>query len=60
MGVPACRSCDLCGTDLADGPDDHGQPEPHSFVMRFDEETGEPFHRCKRCGLRQALETGVN
>ena len=50
MGSPPCRACPSCGTTLAEHPDEHKPPIPHNFEMKFDEDTGEPYWICSRCG----------
>lgn len=40
MGVPRCESCPKCGSDLAQGPSEHRDPEPHRWVPQFDPNTG--------------------
>src|SRR5580700_10927309 len=54
MGVPACSRCPKCGSDLAPGPNVHSEPEPHEFVTKYDQNTGAPYQRCKRCFRTQA------
>lgn len=53
MGVAACASCDKCGSDLAQGPTEHSEPEAHHFVKQYDQNTGEPYEICHRCMTRQ-------
>ena len=31
MGVPACVTCDKCGSTLATGPSSHREPKPHDI-----------------------------
>jgi hypothetical protein len=52
MGVSRCSKCSTCGSDLAQSPDSHRDPEPHSFVAG-DVETDAgpaPLSRCQWCG----------
>lgn len=57
MGVSACSRCGQCGSDFARGPESHEDPEPHDYVTQYDQNTGAPYERCRRCGERKsALE----
>jgi len=49
MGVPLCSSCKHCGSDLAQSPESHGDPEPHEYVTKYDPDTGVPYERCRLC-----------
>jgi hypothetical protein len=49
MGVPACTKCRYCGSDLAQGPTTHGEPAPHKYVTKYDENTGKPYEICRSC-----------
>lgn len=40
MGVRRCQLCPKCGSDLAQGPDGHREPEPHQWRPQFDPHTG--------------------
>lgn len=40
MGVRRCQSCAKCGSDLAQHPDSHRDPEPHQWAPDFDPSTG--------------------
>src|SRR5580704_17943202 len=49
MGVPSCVTCKKCGSDLAQSPDGHSDPEPHSYKTKYNENTGEPYEICSYC-----------
>lgn len=53
MGFPACTTCEKCGSTLATGPDSHPEPIPHDWQTMYDENTGKPYRRCKRCMKRE-------
>ncbi len=53
MGVPRCTRCKKCGSDLAQGPDGHREPEPHRYVTKYNQNTGAPFEICDRCFERR-------
>ncbi len=53
MGVPRCRSCSKCGSDLAQGPNGHRDPAPHEYVTRYDEHTGKPYEVCLGCDRKR-------
>lgn len=60
MGVPGCTSCSKCGSDLAQGPEGHGEVEPHTFVTKYDQNTGAPYEVCRQCMRRKSdLESGA-
>lgn len=44
-----CDGCPTCNTTLAPHPDYHKEPDPHEFVTRYDEQTGEPYKVCINC-----------
>lgn len=50
VGPKRCRGCSYCGTTLTQYPDDHKTPEPHEFVTKYNEDTGEPYEICRQCG----------
>ena len=56
MGVPQCVRCSACGSDFAQGPDQHSDPEPHDYVTKYDQNTGDPYQVCRRCFARQDEE----
>lgn len=49
MGVAACTRCGKCGSNLAQGPKLHADPEPHEWVTKYDQNTGAPYERCSKC-----------
>jgi hypothetical protein len=49
MGVPACSSCNHCGSDFAQSPEGHSEPDPHEYVIRYNELTGVAYELCMRC-----------
>lgn len=54
MGVPACSRCSLCGSKFAPlGVPIMGDPEPHNYVVRYDETTGIPYRACTHCYERE-------
>lgn len=53
MGVFNCEVCDKCGTTHAGHPDHHAEPEPHTWITRYNQRTGEPYEICDRCLKRK-------
>lgn len=53
MGVAPCIACSKCGSDLAASPNSHGAVQPHSFVTKYDTNTGAPYETCDRCYQRK-------
>jgi hypothetical protein len=53
MGVHACTKCPKCGSDLAQGPESHSEPEPHEYVTKYDVNTGVPYEICQTCHRRR-------
>jgi hypothetical protein len=49
MGVPRCDRCPKCGSDLAQSPSHHSDPEPHKWVTKYDRDTGAPYEVCTSC-----------
>ena len=49
MGFPLCTGCPKCQTRLACNHNGHVYPDPHEFVTRYNEKTGEPYKMCKNC-----------
>ena len=48
--VPAkCEGCEECNTTLEQNPENHRTPEAHDWVTKYDENTGEPYRRCRIC-----------
>lgn len=48
-----CQGCYKCNTTLAQHPDYHQAPEPHQWVTRYKQNTGEPYEICKDCMMRR-------
>jgi hypothetical protein len=54
MGVPSCSRCSCCGSGFApQGVSVVGEPEPHNYVIRYNEVTGVPYRVCDRCFERE-------
>jgi hypothetical protein len=49
LPVRPCDVCPKCGSTLAINPDSHATPEPHQWITRYDERTGEPYEMCTKC-----------
>lgn len=49
MSPSACHGCEHCGTTLALSPDMHRTPEPHVWIKKYNEDTGNPYEICSRC-----------
>jgi hypothetical protein len=49
MGVSPCSRCDKCGSDFAQGPNEHEEPALHEYVTKYDQNTGKPYEICRRC-----------
>ncbi len=50
MPPQPCDVCSKCGSTLAQHPDHHAEPVPHTYEVRYDERTGAPKNRlCTRC-----------
>jgi hypothetical protein len=45
----------LCGTTFAQHPDHHKKPEPHKWVVRYNELNGKPYHLCQLCGKEEDI-----
>ena len=48
-GPRPCEGCPDCNTTLTQHPDYHKTPEPHEWVIRYNEVTGEPYEVCINC-----------
>jgi hypothetical protein len=48
-GVPRCDRCPKCGSDLAAAPGNHQEPIPHTWVTKYDQNTGAPYEACTTC-----------
>ena len=51
-----CDGCEERGTTLADNPEGHKPIAPHSWETKYDENTGAPYLRCKKCFTRKESE----
>ncbi len=52
MGVRRCQRCPKCGSDLAEGPSSHREPEPHqmrAFTEAHKSDDGEVKVTLTRC-----------
>lgn len=62
MGVPRCRICPNCKTTLAEGPEEHRDPEPHQFYLRFEKMPGKDarvWKECKQCQTQESLDPKI-
>lgn len=60
MGFADCEVCEKCGSTPATHPDGHADPEPHDFVLRYNEETGKASHYiCTKCYKKKTLEEAI-
>ena len=55
IGPSPCTGCPSCGTTLDQSPMDHTLPLPHTFITKYDEDTGKPYELCGIC-LRTKAE----
>lgn len=53
MSPAPCQSCPDCGSDLASSPSTHRDPIEHDYGTMYDQHTGEPYERCRRCTYRR-------
>ncbi len=53
QGVPECRQCSECGSDLAPTADCHEEPKEHSYVTQYDVKTGATYEICLNCLQRK-------
>lgn len=57
MGTYACEGCPKCNTTLEAHPDHHKEPKPHTFTLKYDEDTGKPKHYvCNVCSKTKPIE----
>ena len=54
-----CVGCTECNTTLELAPDRHRTPEGHRWESKYDEDTGELYQRCAKCGARKEAEGRV-
>lgn len=48
-GFQDCQGCPECGTTYAGHPDNHRPLQPHDWGTQYNENTGKPYKRCKKC-----------
>ena len=46
---PDCHGCPDCKTTYADQPDQHKEIQPHTWEIKYNQNTGKPYKRCKLC-----------
>jgi len=44
-----CQGCPECGTTYAGHPDNHKPLQPHEWKIMYNQNTGKPYKRCKKC-----------
>ena len=44
-----CEGCEKCQTTFAQHPDHHQPLIPHDWGVMYNQHTGKPYKRCKRC-----------
>lgn len=44
-----CEGCEECGTTLETSAETHRPIAPHDWETKYDENTGKPYKRCKKC-----------
>lgn len=49
MPPSPCTSCSKCKTNLAIHPKFCGDPIPHEFITKYNENTGQPYKTCRVC-----------
>ncbi len=49
IGVPACETCDKCGSTFATYPSFLPEQIPHNLKTQYDQNTGKPYQICTRC-----------
>lgn len=54
-----CDGCTECGTTLATSPEGHKEIAPHEWIIKYDENTGKPYRRCKKCYQKEKEENDV-
>jgi hypothetical protein len=50
MSPQDCQVCKVCGSTYAQHPDYHAEPQPHTWVTKYDQNTGKPYKWCNKCG----------
>jgi hypothetical protein len=51
-GFPDCQRCEKCQTTYAGHPDYHKPLQPHTWKIRYNEDTGKPYKMCEKCYKR--------
>ena len=46
---PDCQGCEKCQTTYAGQPDNHRPLQPHSWIIKYNENTGNPYKICEKC-----------
>jgi hypothetical protein len=46
---PDCQGCSECQTTYASNPDGHRPLQPHVWGIKYNQNTGKPYKRCKNC-----------
>lgn len=49
MPFPSCSGCPKCNTTLEVSPILHQIPAPHKYIIKYDQNTGEPYEICANC-----------
>lgn len=49
MSPLPCQGCDKCNTTYAQHPDYHSEPNPHEWITKYNQNTGEPYEVCSMC-----------
>lgn len=52
-GPSDCEGCSECNTTLAQHPDYHDIPKEHEWYTMYDQNTGLPYERCKKCSAKK-------
>ena len=49
---PDCQGCEICQTTYAGHPDGHRPLQSHTWITRYNENTGKPYKMCEKCYKR--------
>ena len=49
-----CEGCDICNTTFASRPEGHKELKPHEWEIKYNQNTGKPYKRCKNCSQADA------
>lgn len=44
-----CEGCDKCNTTFAHHPDYHKELKPHTWGIKYNQNTGKPYKICDKC-----------